>query len=212
MHSSLRTFTLKSVSITLVTIAAVVLSTSPRAEAPAKADSCTDCHGAGGQSEDKEIPIIAGPSAFYLENQLFLFQQEDRPCVSEPFSAHAPKPPADNHCDLMADFSEDEIVELAAYFANQPHQPAKQSTDPELAKIGQAIHERSCSRCHANAGGLKLDDAGILAGQWKPYLISTMTSFRDSDRWQDEKMAEEMDRLSDQDIKALAEFYASQGQ
>lgn len=212
MRKSQRIPRLKSATAPLVAIAAMILSASPWAEAPAKADSCTDCHGAQGQSEDSEIPIIAGPSAFYLENQLFLFQQKDRPCASEQFSAHSPAPPAEDHCDLVADFSEDDIIELAAYFADQPHKPAEQNTDPELAKAGQAIHDRSCSRCHANAGSLKLDDAGILAGQWRPYLIRTLTSFRDSDRWQDEKMAEEVEKLSDQDIKALAEFYASQSQ
>lgn len=204
--------TCKVAAATFAGVAAIGLSGGVRAEAPAKADSCVECHGEQGVSGNPDIPIIAGPSAFYLENQLFLFQQQNRPCAEKLFDAHTPAPPASNHCELVVDLSEGEIMELAAYFASQPHKPAEQTTDQALAKTGEALHERSCSRCHANAGSLPLDDAGILAGQWRPYLIRTLTSFREGDRWQEEKMAEEVSKLSDQDIRALAEFYASQGQ
>ncbi len=201
-------FTLKRAILILTAAAATLMWSNLWAEPPDLADSCAECHGEGGQSDDPEIPIIAGPSAFYLENQLLLFQQKNRPCVSEQFDSDAP---AESHCALVADLSEDEIIELAAYFSEQPFKPAPQETDQKLAEQGKAIHERKCDRCHAEAGSLALDDAGILAGQWRPYLVRTLTSFRDTDRWQPEKMEEEVDELSDQDINALAEFYASQG-
>jgi len=58
-----------------------------------------------------------------------------------------------------------------------------------MADASQAIHEHSCFRRHASAGSLPLGNAGILAGQWRSHLIRTLTSFRNSDRWQDQKMA-----------------------
>ncbi|ROQ20733.1 cytochrome c553 [Marinimicrobium koreense] len=182
------------------------------AEAPVEAEACASCHGEKGISRDGDIPIIAGASNFFLENQLFLFRDKGRPCAGELFSQRAESPPKPDHCALAADWSDDDIAKIAGYFSALPHQSAEQSFDTELAQIGKAIHERSCDRCHAEGGSLALDDAGILAGQWRPYLIRTLESFRAGERWQEEKMADATAKLSDDDIKALAEYYVSVGQ
>ncbi|WP_341936452.1 c-type cytochrome [Marinimicrobium sp. C2-29] len=186
--------------------------TSVWAEAPAEAEACASCHGEKGISQDGDIPIIAGASAFFLENQLFLFRDKGRPCAGELFSQREEPPPEPDHCALAADWSDDDIAKIAGYFSKLPHQSAEQSVDAALAQTGKAIHEQSCDRCHAEGGSLALDDAGILAGQWRPYLIRTLKSFRADERWQEEKMAEATSDLSDDDIKALAEYYVSEGQ
>lgn len=186
--------------------------TSVWAEAPAEAEACASCHGEKGISQDSDIPIIAGASDFFLENQLFLFRDKGRPCAGELFSQREESPPKPDHCALAADWSDDDIAKLAGYFSKLPHQSAEQSVDAALAQTGKAIHEQSCDRCHAEGGSLALDDAGILAGQWRPYLIRTLKSFRADERWQEEKMAEATSELSDDDIKALAEYYVSEGQ
>ena len=56
-----------------------------------------------------------------------------------------------------------------------------------------------------------LDDAGILAGQWKGYLISTLQDYKNGDRWQPEKMQPATTALGEKDIQALAEYYAREG-
>lgn len=182
------------------------------AEAPESAETCVSCHGDNGVSTEDEIPIIAGASSFFLENQLMIYQKEARPCVAEEFGEEEHDDvDAKDHCALVADFSEDRIAELAGYFAEQSFEPAEQSFDKELAKKGESIHQRSCDKCHAQAGTLKLDDAGILAGQWKPYMLKQLRHYKEGERWQPEKMEPKMTELSEEDIKALAEYYASEG-
>ena len=173
-------------------------------------DTCANCHGEDGLSDDSAIPIIAGASSFFLENQLLIYQEEARPCAAEAFK-DVDGVDAESHCALAGTLSEDQVLEIAEYYSGQPFQAAEQSVDSALAGEGESIHNRSCDKCHTEGGGLALDDAGILAGQWKPYLIEQMKLFRAGERWQPEKMTPEMEGLSDEDIKALAEFYASQG-
>ena len=172
--------------------------------------TCSNCHGNDGLSDDDDIPIIAGASAFFLENQLLIYQEEARPCAAGEFE-EVQEVDAESHCALAATLSEDQVVEIAAYYSEQPFQPAEQPVDQALADSGESIHNRSCDKCHTDGGSLDLDDAGILAGQWKPYLIEQMKHFKEGSRWQPEKMQPEMEGLSEDDIKALAEYYASQG-
>ena len=191
--------------------AAALFAAPATAAAPDTAETCADCHGDDGVSSDGEIPTIAGASAFFLENQLFIFQEEARPCAAGVFEDKDEQPAADDHCALAKELSEDQVIALAEYYASQPFQPAEQPVDQALADSGESIHNRSCDKCHTDGGSLDLDDAGILAGQWKPYLIEQMEYFKAGKRWQPEKMQPEMEGLSADDMKALAEYYASQG-
>lgn len=199
--------------LAMAVLGALALVAAPMAlaGAPGSAESCLGCHGSDGISSDPDTPTIAGASAFFLENQLFLFQGEERPCVADLF-AKVDGAPAADHCALVADWSEDTIVEVAAHYSEQSHQAADQSVDAGLAEAGAATHEASCARCHADSGSDPADDAGILAGQWQPYLVRTMTDFREGRRMQPATMEREMQALSDADIEALAAYYASQGQ
>ncbi len=183
------------------------------AGAPDSVESCTSCHGKDGISDDSTVPIIAGASDYFLENQLAIFAAEARPCADSYFEEEAEEgvDGAENHCALAESMSEDEQVEAAGYYASKPFSPAEQEVDEELASQGASIHEAKCDRCHTDAGTLALDDAGILAGQWKHYLMHQFKYYRDEERWQPEKMAPEMADLSDEDMKALAEYYASEG-
>jgi len=199
--------------LAMAVLGALALVAAPMAlaGAPGSAESCLGCHGSDGISNDPNTPTISGASDFFIENQLFLFQGEERPCVADLFAKVEGTSAAD-HCALVADWSEDTIAEVAAHFSEQPHQAADQSVDTGRAEAGAAIHEASCARCHADSGSDPADDAGILAGQWKPYLVRTMTDFREGRRMQPATMEREMQALSDDDIEALAAYYASQGQ
>lgn len=179
------------------------------AELPAAAEDCTSCHNEDGISDDDKVPTIAGPSDYFLENQLAVFAAAARPCVDEYFEEEADEV-GENHCVIAENLSDDEKAEIAAYYASQPFAAAEQEVDEELAAEGGSIHEAKCDKCHSEAGTLTLDDAGILAGQWKHYLMHQFKYYRDGERWQPEKMEPAMD-LSDEEMKALAEFYASEG-
>lgn len=203
---------LNEATVLLLGVFAAALFAAPAtAAAPDTAETCADCHGDDGVSSDGEIPTIAGASAFFLENQLFIFQEEARPCAAGVFEDKDEQPAADDHCALAKELSEDQILELAEYYAGMPFAPADQPVDQALADKGAAIHERSCDKCHTEGGSLELDDAGILAGQWKPYLLDQLEAYKAGERWQPEKMQPQIEELSEADMKALVEYYASQG-
>jgi cytochrome subunit of sulfide dehydrogenase len=178
---------------------------------PSQVYACLGCHSLDGVSYNPNVPTIAGASVFYLENQLLLFQGDDRPCVGEIYATISGAPAAD-HCALVADLSEDDIEVIAGHFSGQTFRPAAQAVDEDKAEAGAGIYQRSCARCHTEGGSNPDDDAGILAGQWEPYLVRALTDLRDERRLQPKSMAWETRKLSDDDIQALAAFFAGQGQ
>lgn len=199
-------------SITCGVVAALVLlSGHVGATAPEAAGVCTVCHATNGVSNNPDTPTIAGMSEFFLENQFILFKEKNRPCVADLFSKAKDKPDAKDHCAVMEKLSDGDIKNLTKYYSKLPFKPTKQEVDDKLAQTGKKLHEQRCDRCHSEGGTEPADDAGIMAGQPKPYLIRTMQDYKKQERWQDDKMKKEMVKLSDDQIKALAEYYASQG-
>jgi sulfide dehydrogenase cytochrome subunit len=102
------------------------------------------------------------------------------------------------------------IDELAAHYAALPFVAAKQEFDAGLAAAGKAVHEAECDRCHSEGGSNPEDEAGILAGQQMGYLTDTFAEYRAGEREQPQKMEEKLNALSDDDVKALVHYYASQ--
>lgn len=201
----MRNVTKHSLSIAMG-LALVVGAGSVAAEAPAAAENCVACHGETGVSDDPMVPTIAGVGAFFLENQFAIYNEEARPCAGEGFADH----PAENHCTVVQELSEDEQMALAEYYADQDYQAYEQEFDSALAEQGEAIHEEQCARCHTAGGSEPFDDAGILAGQPIPYMMHQFELYKANERWQPESMAEVMD-LSEDEMKALAHYYAAEG-
>lgn len=180
---------------------------------PEAAEICTTCHNENGVSDDPEVPTIAGASDFFLENQLAIYAEEARPCEAHYFEEKAAESDlsVEDHCAIAKGLSDDEVVKIAGYFSRQPFAAADQDIDDELAGKGASIHASDCKSCHTEGGGLALDDAGILAGQWKHYLMEQFEYYKEGKRWQPEKMQPVMEKLEEADMKALAEFYAREG-
>ena len=113
-------------------------------------------------------------------------------------------------CAVAADLSDEMIDEIAAHYAALPFVAAKQEFDAGLAAAGKAVHEAECDRCHSEGGSNPEDEAGILAGQQMGYLMDTFAEYRAGEREQPQKMEEKVNALSDDDVKALVHYYASQ--
>lgn len=171
-------------------------------------DDCVACHNDNGVTDNAEIPTIAGVGSFFLENQLAIFSESARPCVAEKFADND----ADDHCAIISALSEDDKMAVSEHFGEMTFEPFPQDVDAALADQGQSIHSASCDRCHTDSGTEAFDDAGILAGQPIPYLIKQLEHYKAGDRWQPESMAEEMQKLDEAQMKALAHFYARAGQ
>ncbi len=71
-----------------------------------------------------------------------------------------------------------------------------------------------CEKCHADGGSSAEDDAGILAGQWQPYLKWTLDDYNSGDREMYKKMAKKMNKMlkkeGDEGITQLLHYYAGQ--
>ncbi len=172
--------------------------------------SCADCHGENGISQWDDIPTIAGVDSFVGSEALFIYRDKARPCAKSDYRQGDTSRPATDMCEIVSDFSDEKIEEIAAHFSELPFVPAKQDFDASKAAAGKAIHDESCERCHSDGGSNADDEAGILAGQWRGYLTTTFQEYASGDREQLDKMKAVMDSLSADDIEALIDFYASQ--
>ena len=73
----------------------------------------------------------------------------------------------------------------------------------------KAIHQQNCEKCHANDGSEAKDDAGVLAGQWTPYLRKTFEEYKADKRHMEQKMKPKIKELDKDGIEALLNYYAS---
>ena len=185
-------------------------SASMAGDLEAVVKDCNGCHGDNGVSQWTDVPTIAGVPEFVHADALYIFRDEARPCTESKYRQGDTSRAATTMCAVAADLSDEMIDELAAHYAGLPFVAAKQEFDAGLAAAGKAVHDAECDRCHSEGGSNPEDEAGILAGQWIGYLDDTFAEYRAGEREQPKKMEEKLNALSDDDVKALVHYYASQ--
>lgn len=202
--------TMKRVSGFLTIVLLFAAGAAIAAGHEASLETCNACHGDNGVSKWSDVPTIAGLSEFYHADQLYAYRDTDRPCDPSAFrQGDTSRDPA-SMCDATADLSDDQIDALGAHYAGKTFVAAKQKFDAALVEAGKAIHERDCGMCHSDGGSNADDDAGILAGQWMGYMEKTFAEYRAGERAQPVPMKKKLDALSDDEVKALLNYYASQ--
>jgi sulfide dehydrogenase cytochrome subunit len=174
------------------------------------AEDCAGCHGKDGASQDSAIPTIAGFSSPYLADAMKAYKKKGRPCAETKFLEGPNKGKATDMCKVANELSAADIQAIAKHFAGKKFVRAKQPFDAAKAKQGRSVHDTECKKCHERGGSSVDDDAGILAGQWTPYLKQQFADYRSGKRPQEEKMKVKMDKLSKADEEALLHYYASQ--
>ena len=172
-------------------------------------EDCANCHGKDGASTESDVPIIGGFSAPTVTDVLTAYKKKERPCPESKYRNGAKKGQKTDMCKVANDLSDGDIKEVAKYFAGKKFVRAQQKADPALAKKGKEVHDRSCDKCHSEGGSLASDDAGILAGQWMPYLKEQFKDFQDGKRPMVKKMKPKMEKLKAEDIDALINYYGS---
>jgi sulfide dehydrogenase cytochrome subunit len=174
------------------------------------ADQCDDCHGAGGVSTESDVPSIAGVSSFIIEAYMYEYREDVRPCRESKYRSGDTERPASDMCAIAKELSEDEIPEIAEYYSGKEFVAATQDFDAQKAAAGAKIHKRDCAKCHSDGGSYADDDAGILAGQWMPYLEQVFVDYAAGERGMlDDKMKEKIDGIDADSISALIHYYAS---
>jgi cytochrome c553 len=169
---------------------------------------CAACHGADGNSVAAANPKIAGQFAEYLNKQLtdFKAQSGKKPARESPIMT-----------GMVANLSEADMKNLAAYYAGQKLKPAMAS-DKDLAALGQKLWRGgnaasgipACAGCHGPAGAGIPAQYPRIAGQYAEYVAAQLKSFREGARANDLNavMRGVAARMTDREIRALAEYAA----
>lgn len=187
-----------------------LLSPATRADVSELAGECDQCHGTDGISKEDDVPTIAGISAFVIEDYLLTYQDRGRPCHETRYRAGDLDRPATSMCDIAERLSEEQVSEIAQYYSEKEFIPAKQEFDPAKAAAGAAVHRRACEKCHTDNASNPEDDAGIMAGQWMPYLRQVFADFSSGERQiAENRMREKFEALSDEEKENLVHFYGS---
>lgn len=171
---------------------------------------CADCHGKEGISTESDVPTIAGLSEQYLIDSMDAYRNKTRPCPESKSRAGDTKRAATTMCKVATGLSPPDTAKIAKKFAGMKFAAAKQKFDAGKAATGNKVHDMACEKCHSEGGSLAEDDAGILAGQWMPYMRDTFDHYNKGTRQQPEKMKVKFDPLKPEELDALLHYYASQ--
>jgi cytochrome subunit of sulfide dehydrogenase len=160
------------------------------------ADACNNCHGTGGVSAGHAMPSIAGLPESYLKNIMMEWKTGARASA--------------NMTRLISGYTDEEIAALAKHFAKLPWKPVAQKTDKALVAKGKAVADKNCSSCHGDTGASDGETPG-LNGQWAKYMELELMKYRDDGfNMPNKQMRKAAKKLDEADVKAVAEFYASQ--
>lgn len=165
---------------------------------------CSACHAADGNSTISANPKLAGQHPAYLVRQLVDFAK-----------------PADDKAarvnSVMAGFagqlSDQDRRNVAAYYAAQTAKPGT-ARSKETLQIGQRIYrsgiaEKSvpaCAGCHSPNGAGIPAQYPRLAGQHAEYTETQLKAFRDGTRRNNLPMTQIAARMSDAEIRAVADY------
>ncbi|MFZ6842914.1 c-type cytochrome [Undibacterium sp. RuTC16W] len=212
---------LKSLSIAVLALSSVTSMAYANEEhkAPAKADpakgealytngdaargivACASCHGTAGNSTISVNPKLAGQHEAYIAKQLSNFTGPDRNNAVMTTFAKA--------------MTEDDMKNLAAYLSIQKSKPGS-AKNKDIVEIGKQIYRGgiaeknvpACAGCHSpNGAGLPAQFPRI-AGQHQDYTIAQLTNFRTGVRKNSAQMTTISKRMSDDEIKAVADYVA----
>lgn len=165
---------------------------------------CVTCHNTDGNSTLPGNPRLAQQHADYLYKQLVDYtpQGQAKPARENPIMN-----------GFAAQLSDADKRNVAAWFASQAAKPGS-AKNKESLELGQRIWraglpEKSvpaCAGCHGPAGsGIPVQYPRI-AGQHAEYTETTLKAFREGGRRNSAPMQQIAARLSDAEIRAVADF------
>ena len=163
--------------------------------------ACLSCHGANGNSTMAANPKLSNQIEAYTHKQLVDFTTPQRV-----------NPVMTTYAKMLTD---EEKRNVAAYLAMQKtKQGAAKSKD--TIELGRKIYRggiaekgvAACASCHgAAAGGIPIQYPR-LAGQHQDYTTAQLVAFRTGARSNSPQMTTLAQRLSDAEMKAVADYIA----
>ena len=166
-----------------------------KAKAQAQAQACFSCHSENGISISPDIPNLAAQPPLSITYQLIQFRGQQRK--------------GGGMEAITMILSDQDIRDIAAYYADLPAPPAKSGNADKIAKGQQIAGAQYCNSCHGpQLQGQK--HIARLAGQSPEYVTTQLKNIRSGARIDmDGTMGSAARGLSDEDIEALASYAAS---
>ncbi len=162
---------------------------------------CAACHGADGNSSVVTQPSLAQQHPEYLVKQLQEFKSGKR---ADPIMA-----------GMAAILSDEDMKNVSYWLASQKAKPGA-AKDKELVSLGERIyrgglqdrHIAACAGCHSPTGAGIPAQYPRLSGQHADYTVTQLVAFRDGKRANSAQMAGVAAKMSDREIKAVADYIA----
>lgn len=169
-----------------------------------KSAVCAACHGADGKSIQPAYPNLSGQHASYIAKQLTEYRDGGR--VNALMSGQA------------ANLSDDDILDLAAYYASLTKHEGVAAEEDDLA-LGRDIYRggitaagvAACGACHGPTG---MGNPGavwpVISGQNAQYTSDQLKYFRSGERANDPNamMRGVAKRMTDAEIAAVSNYIA----
>lgn len=166
------------------------------------ANLCASCHGEDGNSMVPMFPKLAGQQAVYLLRELKDYKSGKR--VSEVMQP------------IVSGLSEDDLANLAAFYASQKAAPGT-VTEPALLAVGKNLYLKgndgsgipTCESCHEvdGSGGGKFPR---VAGQNVEYSLEQFRLYAAGKRTNGARVMKTIaERMTEQETRAVAEYMAS---
>ena len=160
--------------------------------------TCLGCHGAPGLRNPGPvylIPMLGGQNEAYIVSALKAYKEKTRTHATMQAQA--------------ASLSDQDMVDIAAFFSSSDGKSRKNNVDKSLANEGKKL-AASCAACHGADGATTVDNnTPILAGQYESYLLHALKEYRSGDR-QNPIMSGMVQSLGIDQLKALAAWFAGQ--
>ena len=197
--------------LTLATLLAVPAFAATAVPAAAKPDLakgqaistqvCAACHTADGSRGSPANPILAGQHPEYLAKQLHEFKSGKRNnAVMKGFAGT---------------LSEEDIRNVTAFYASKGAKPGF-AKNKDTVKLGEKIYRAgiadkavpACAGCHSpNGAGIPAQYPRI-GGQHGDYTEAQLVAFRAGTRANSAQMTVIAEKLSDREVKAVADYIA----
>ena len=162
---------------------------------------CAACHTADGSRGSPANPILQGQHTEYLVKQLAEFKAGKR---ANPIMS-----------GMVAALTEDDMKNIAAFYNSKTAEPGF-AKDKALVALGEKIYRGgiaakqvpACAGCHSPTGAGIPAQYPRVAGQHADYAEAQLVAFRSGARGNSAQMAAIAARMSDKEIKAVADYVA----
>ncbi|MEK8049485.1 c-type cytochrome [Ideonella sp. DXS22W] len=166
-----------------------------------KAAACQACHTADGSRGSPANPILQGQHAEYLVKQLTEFKSGKRQNAVM--------------SGMAAPLTEEDMRNIAAFYASKQAKPGF-AKNKDLVQLGEKIYRGgiaakqvpACAGCHSPTGAGIPAQYPRVGGQHSDYTEAQLNGFRAGTRGNSAQMVSIAAKMSDKEIKAVADYMA----